>query len=350
MPIIWHYITKTYLKIFSLSLLTLFGLSFLIKHKKLTLLILAGATYKQAFLLTLCLLSITLPHAIGICSLISSLLTVYKLKSTGEITSLRSMGLSLSRIFAPLYFAGAFLLIVNLFLVSEFVPYTKLVLNKIHLESKAINPLVLLRKNHLPLVSNIYTEMNLSANGSEAKNVLIAHRMSNEKQITLLLAEDLTYLEKTLEGKKVTLITHIPSDTDSFNHLFIDNQSQISTPDSFFASLLKRSSKVKDYEVFSLQALVDTPGPKANTELLQRISKIFYPFTFTLLGLSAPLLTKKRNALFLTLSLFGYFAIYFSLRKASLPLPIATALMLLPHVLITFFSLLQQRKVLRGDT
>ncbi len=350
MPIIWHYITKTYLKIFSLALLTLFGLSFLIKYKKLTLLILAGASYKQAFILTLCLLSITLPHAIGICSFISSLLTVYKLHSTGEITSLRSMGVSLSKIFAPLYFAGAFLVIVNLFLVAEFVPYTKLVLNKIHLDSNSINPLVLLRKNHLPLINNIYTEMNLNSTGSEAKNVLIAYLMENEKQITLLLADDLTFSGKTLEGEKVSLISHIPSEPDAFNHLFIDNQAEMSTPESFFTSLLKRSSKVKDYEVFSIQSLMNNPSKATHTELIQRVSKTLYPFTFTLLGLSGPLLRKRKNALFLTLSLFGYFSIYFGLRKAYLPLPAATIIMLLPHLFIIFFSFFNQRKVLRGES
>ncbi len=353
MPIIWRYVTKTYLKIFALTLATLFGLSFLIKHKKLTLLIVAGATYKQAFLLALCMLSITLPHIIGICSFISSLLTAYKLNSSGEITSLRASGLSFSRIFTPIYFAGGFLMLVNIFLVFEVIPYSKLLVNKLYQESQTINPLVLLRKNALPILKNVYTEMNLSSTGSESNNVLIAYFLETEKKIALLLAENLNYANKTLEGKKVALISYFPSEPDLFDHLIIDNQAETSSPESFFISLLNRPSKVRDYDVFSLQALLESSRPSAKSELFQRISKIFYPFTFTILGLSAGLLSRKKlhkqNLTFLLLSTFGYFASFFALKNASIPLFLAIFYTLGPHLLITFFSFMRQKKIVEGE-
>lgn len=352
MPIVWSYVTKTYLKIFSLCLFTLFGLSFLIKHKKLAMLIVAGATYKQAFFLTLCMLSITLPHIIGISSFVSSFLTAYKLSSSGEATSLRASGLSFSKIFSPLYFAGAFLLLVNVFLVSELIPYTKLLTNKLYLESQTINPLVLLRKNSLPLLQHVYTEMKLNDTGSESSDVLIAYLPEGEKKISLLLAEKLSYTKKNLEGDHVTFISHLRSEPDMFDHLVIDNQQHISSPESFFVSLMNRTSKAKDLEVFSFQALTKNPLPEAKRELLQRISKILYPFTFTILGLSMALFSRKKlrekDLLFLFLSVFFYFLSFFGIKKSFTPLAIATLLAILPHIFIPLLSFARQKKVLEG--
>ncbi len=352
MPIIWHYITKTYLKIFSLSLLTFFGLSFILKQQKLTLLIVSGATYKQAIILTLCMLGISLPHVLGICTFLSSLLTSYKLNSSGEITSLRASGLALSKIFSPLYFVGAFLLLMNVFLISEFVPYSKLLINKIYLESQTINPLVLLRKNELPQLKSVYTEMNLNDAGSESKNVLIAFLSENEKKISLLLAENLNYTNKELKGKNVSLISHIASNSESYDHLIIDNQLETTTFESFFTSTLNKSSKVRDKDVLSPQGLLASSRPSARAEFFQRISKIIAPFSLTLLGLSAGLYNPRRDSkkglIFLFLLMFGYFATLFALKNSSLPLTLALFYTLAPHTLIVLFSLRRQKKLIEG--
>ena len=353
MPIIWRYITKTYLKIFALTVVTLFGLSFLLKHKKLTLLIVAGATYKQAFLLSLCMLSITLPHIIGLCSFVSSILTAYKLNTSGELTSLRASGLSFSKIFAPLYFAGGFLMLINIFLVSEFVPHTKLMINKLYLESQSINPLVILRKTALPMLKNIYTEMDLNSTGSDANNVLVACYLENEKRISLLISENLNYSNKVLYGKNMTLISYLPTDLELFDHLIIDNQGSTSSPESFFISLLNKPSKAKDYDVFSLQALLKSHRPSARSEFFQRMSMIFYPLTFTIFGLSSALFSRrrihKRNLSFLALSTFGYFASFFALKNSSLHLSLAIFYTIAPHLLIIFFSLMRQKNIVEGE-
>ena len=353
MPIIWHYVTKTYLKIFLLSLVTFFGLSFILKQQKLTLLIVSGATYKQAIILSLCMLVISLPHVLSISTFLSSLLTSYKLNSSGEITSLRASGLSLAKIFAPIYVICGFLLLTNIFLVSELVPYSKLLINKTYLESQTINPLVLLRKNALPQLKNVYAEMSLNDSGSESKNVLVAFFNENDKKISLLLAESLNYTHRKLKGKNVSHISHIDSNSDTYDHLIIDNQLEISTPESFFISILDKSSKARDRDVLSPIALLNSERPSAKAELFQRTSKIIAPFSLTLLGISAGLFSRKRtqkkNLIFLFLSMFGYFSTLFALKNSSLQLYIALFYTLAPHALIIFFSLKRQKKLAEGN-
>ncbi len=353
MPVVWRYVTKTYLKIFSLCLLTLFGMGFLIKYKKLMLLIVAGATSKQAFLITLCMLSTTLPHILGLCTFISTFLTTYKLNSSGETAALRSSGLSFSMIFAPLYFAGGFLLLTSFFLVSEGIPYTKLLLNKLCIESQTINPLVLLRKNSLPFVKNIYTEMHLNDNGSASDNVLVAYFLEDEKRIALLLAEKLDYTDKTLNGENVAWIINSPSKGETFDHLIIDNQAQITSPESLFTSLLNKSLRSSDLTIFSLYSLAKIQTLKAKVEFFQRISKILYPFTFTILGLSSALINRKRlrewSLLFLFLAGFFYFISFFTLKKSNLPLSLLIFFTFIPHILILFLSFRRQKHILKGN-
>lgn len=352
MSIIWKYITKTYLKIFSLALVTLFGLCFLIKHKKLTLLIVAGATYKQAFILSLCMLSIILPHAIGLCSFLASFITAYKLSFSGEVTSLRASGLSLFKIFAPIYFAGAFLLLVNIFLVSEFIPYSKLIFNMTTIESKKINPLILLRKNEFPFLKNVYTEMNLGSTGTEAENVLVTYLQEDNQRIALFMADRLKYLDKTLEGEKITLITHLPASEGEFDHLLIDSQSTMTAPESFFTSLKHKQEKDLDYDLYSLNALLKSGKRPARAELFQRISKIIFPFAFTLFGVSRGLGTRKklskRSLAFLFVSVFGYFACFFALKNGHLPFSVAFLYTVAPHVFIILASFFQQKKIVEG--
>ncbi|MBM3193365.1 MAG: LptF/LptG family permease [Chlamydiae bacterium] len=352
MTIIWHYITKTYLKIFALCLTTLFGLCFLIKHKKLTLLIVQGATYKQAFMLSLCMLSITLPHAIGLCSFLSSILTAYKLNTSGEVTSLRSSGLGLFKIFTPIYFAGAFLLLINIFLVSEFIPYAKLLLNKISIESQSVNPLLLLRKNEFPFLKNVYTEMNLASTGTEAENVLITYFHEDTKRIALFKARHLKYFHKNLEGENITLISHLPTGLEEFDNLIIDNQSKMLAPESFFTSLTQKPEKALDYDLYSTNSLLKTTRSSARAELFQRISKIIFPFTFTLFGISQGLVDRKKvtkgKFAFLFFSLFGYFACFFALKNRHISFSMALLYTLAPHLFILIASFFHQKKIVEG--
>ena len=226
-------------------------------------------------------------------------------------------------------------------------------MNKLYLESQTINPLVLLRKNALPQLQNVYTEMNLTSTGSDSNNVLIACFLENEKRIALLLAESLTYSNKTLEGKKISLISYIPSEPEFFDHLLIDNQSETSSPESFFISLLNKRSKARDCDVFSLPALLKSPRPSAKAEFFQRISLIFCPLTFTILGLSAALFSRRtrrnQNLAFLVVSIFGYFASFFALKNSSIPLLLGIFYTFGPHLLILFFSFMRQKKIVRGE-
>ena len=225
-------------------------------------------------------------------------------------------------------------------------------MNKICFESQAVNPLVLLRKNQLPFLKNIYAEMNLNSTGSESENVLIAYYTEDNQRISILVADQLGYENKTLTGDKINFITHRPTSEEIFDHLIIDNQLSIKTPESFFSSLLTKNSETNKFAVFSTKKLFQSEDPKALAELLQRISKILFPLTFTLIGISAGLFSRKKidkgSFIFLAFSIFSYFSCFFGLKNIHLPFYLACLLCIAPHFFIIFFSFLRVRKVERG--
>ena len=80
---------------------------------------------------------------------------------------------------------------------------------------------------------------------------------------------------------------------------------------------------------------------------------MLYPLTFTILGLSAGLFSRrkfhKKNITFLALSVFGYFASFFALKNTGLPIFLAILTCVGPHFLIILFSFLRQKKIMDGE-
>jgi lipopolysaccharide export LptBFGC system permease protein LptF len=352
MPIIWQYVTKTYLKIFSLSLLTLVGLSFLIKHKKLTLLICSGVRGPQVVLLIVSILALTLPHILSICTLISSFLTSYKLSTSGELTTLRASGLSLLKIFSPIYYISTLLMLLNFIFVSEVIPLCKLTLVKIEQNSDAINPLVLIRKNELPALSNIYAEMSINSKASNSENVIIAKLFENEERISLFLAESLKFKNAHLKGRNTSFITHAKSEHNGFDHLIIDNQKESDSPDTFFSKLQNKNAKVRRADVSSLFDLFKNGRNHHISEFSDRLSKILSILSFTLLGVSSGVQFRRNEAkkcyfFFITQTIF-YFACHFGLKNHGISWALAIFISIIPHLLISLTSAMRQLKLTKG--
>jgi lipopolysaccharide export LptBFGC system permease protein LptF len=352
MPIIWQYITKTYLKIFFLSLSTLFGLSFLIKHKKLTLLFCSGVNESEIIQLIISMLAISLPHMLTISSLTASFVTAFKLSASSEITTLRAQGLSLIKIFTPIYYLAFYLMLLDFFCVSELIPFSKINLVKIEQNSADINPLLLIRKNELPALSDIYAEMSMNSNASNSKNVILAKLLESDERISLWIADSLQFKNSTLKGINGSLITHIKSEHSGFDHLVIDNQNKFESPDSFFSKLQNKNAKIRRTDTLSLFELYKSPTSHTMAEFSDRISKILSLFSLTILGLSCGLITTKsmykKSYAFLFFGIMIYFSSHFLLKNHNITELKALILSIAAHMIIVILSVYRQIKLSRG--
>jgi len=352
MPRIWRYLLISFFKIFSLCFLGTIGVGLLLKYKKYAYLITAGASFSDSFLLICCYISYLLPLLIGISALIAAFLTTNHLSTSHEITALRTSGMSFTQILIPFYILAVALSVLNFFITSELIPSARLIANNLIYKS-SINPLVLLRKNEFSLFENSHIEMKLRDNGRLAKDVLLIFNNQQTDTLTLISAERLLFSKNsTLEGENISLITHLKSDYEGFDHLIIDNQKAIMFPVSFFNSLLKGKNHTKEYEVYPLKKLLTSEDQKLKKDIPQRIAKGLFPLTFIILGASFGLFitrkTKEKQFLCFSALVFFQFLCYIIGQNSQYPWFLTTLFILIANIFVIFFALNHQNQLKNG--
>lgn len=353
MPIVWRLIVRSYLATFFLCFFASIGLGLLIKHKKMADYIASGAPIDQVILLSLCILSFSLPLLIGFSSLVTSFITSYKLSSSKEFIALSSIGLNIRDLFFPLYVLAFFFSCLSFLITSELIPIAKLVTNKIYLDSSNINPLILLRKNNLPFVKGIYSEMELKEGGKRCEDLLIAHFDTNRSRIDLFFAKELSFQgDLVLSGKEVSTLFYLPTAGETRDHLLIDRCKTMEMPSNLVDRLIEKEGKLCKLDTITFHRLFTKITRLKQSEICHRITLGLMPFCFSLLGLSFGLFTGRSYAKQTIVQFTLLFAIYlfsfFLIRKPKFPFILELSITIFLHVVVLSAAYIRRRNLEKG--
>lgn len=321
-----------------------------------------------------------LPIAIPVSCLVSSILLVQRLSQTHELTALRACGMSFKNLFTPLLFAGAFLSLINFYLVSETSTLSHLHTHLWKSELRSLNPLLLLKNKHLMKLKGAYFDsLGSSKIGESASQVVVALPNRSTQRIHLILAGQIEAVERNLRCRQMTCITPLPARTSPpFDNLIVENIQESTISGQEFARFIQnKTSHVNNdhltmpmllHKLEEEQTLLDqaraTQAPEEEiksrkkslsrgySEIMRRLSAALAAFTFTLMGASFGVSisrTHSNRSLFYVIGLAGVFlACYFAAKGVETSYKTAAALYFLPHAILCILSCLMLVKISRG--
>jgi len=297
--------------------------------------------------------------AIPISALIASLLLFQRLSRSNELTALRASGLSLFSLLAPLFFISSLFSFLNFSICAEVAPFCKREARTLLYKETSENPLLLLQRQQLTKMKNIYIDMKIKNESTAAKDFTLVIYNERNQRLNLIAAQQLTMSEGQLKGAHLSLISHLDSEKEEgFDILAIENQTSMTTEAPALSAAMKKNRPRLETGALGLKMLriKSLEGKKASrsadVEIMRRISLALSVFTFTFLGsvfgIEQGRLASRKNlliALGLTLmSLLGYL-----LGKEMKSSPfIGLFLFFSPHLFIWFASALKIRSLSRG--
>lgn len=301
--------------------------------------------------------------ALPISCLIASLILFQKLSRSHELTAFRASGISLLHIALPLFFAGAILALATFTIVSEIAPKCRALSKSLAYEMTAVNPLSIFQKDTLVKLKNSYFDMKVLKSGKYAQDIIFIMRNVSNQRLGLLTAKELSLDGEFLTGKSVTFISSIDSKkSENFDHLVIENQSEMQTRTSEISQFLHPSNWHFNFDYLTTRMIrakkaaekgdSDKIPFKTYQEIARRFTLSFSAFTFTLMGTLFGMeigRNRSKKGIFWALSLAALFILSFvaakSMKHATL-MPILCYLM--PHPIILYCSARYYKKIARG--
>ena len=360
MPILWRYILRGYVKIFSLSVFTFIAVLLVARFKEIARFTALSGDWSKTALFVSYQIPLILPIAIPISALIASLLLMQKLSQTFELTALRASGVSILNAIAPILTCSLFLSILNFSFAAEISPFCRRESKTLLYRETSANPLLLLQRQHLVKVKHAYINMQIKDEGNMVKNlILIAHNESNQR-LTLVAARQLKIEGDKLLGSDVAIVSHLHSENaKGFDPLIIENQSSMSTAAPVLSAALKKNRPKIDANALGLRMLrlraaeVGKKGKGAIVEILRRINLTLAVFSFTFLGsvfgIEHGRSPSKKNLF----SALGFTLVvlvsYFLGKELKSQTPLAFCALLVPHGAIWLACIGKLRAVARGS-
>jgi lipopolysaccharide export system permease protein len=322
----------------------------------------SGAPIVKVLFFMLLQVPYILPLAIPVSALIASLLLFQKLSHLHELTALRSSGLGLKPIIAPLLFAGVLLSAINFVITCELSPLSRGLTKSLIYEMAATNPLFLLQKESLLKLKHVFIDMKVLKTGHYADNVVLALKNTSTDRLALVSAQKLYLNGSFLKGDNVVIISSVDSKKeDGFDHLVIENQEEMNTPASNFTQFAPHADWESSYEYLPLRWIRANErlergswhlGRSALLEISKRISLSLAAFTFTLIGVAFGTdisRTRSKKRIFWAIILAALYLVCFLMAKSFRHTPtISMAILLLIHPLIILLSLKSLRTIARG--
>lgn len=351
MPKIWKYNLVSYLKGFFFALFCLTILPYLSRITKIAEYAALGASLKQFFLLLLIYIPYFLPFVFGLAALIAAFQTASNLSRNSELSAMRATGMSIFRIFLPIFYLSLLLSMLNFALISDWIPRTRYWMNNILLDETTINPLVLLKKQTFPHFEDAFIELKVDDNAAKGKDLLLITKPPNSDSLMLILSDKASFnKDKDLTLKNVNLISHMPSKEETYDHLLMDFHEEFTSPASIFGTFIYRNSSVNLYDVLPLSHLVGIHDKQARQEVLSRLAKSLFPMVLTYLGFIFGIFLKKNKLSDMiyaaALSIF-YFLSFFIAKQLHATLLLEILAYLVPIIIIVGFTALKQYRIER---
>jgi lipopolysaccharide export system permease protein len=278
-------------------------------------------------------------------------------------TSLRAAGISLKDITTPLVSLSVLLSLANFLISSELAPYMRARAKELVFEATTSNPLILLQKDPLVRFRNAFLEMRASPSLGRPSDVLFIVKNRSTERLGLMIAKELSVVGNDLRGKQVSFVSSIdPKIEDSFDHLVIENQMEMTTAASGLACFWDdaRWQLHKDYLPLRLllaKHMVKKDNffktfDKSLVEFARRYSLALATISFTLLGAAFGIQIgrqSKKNAVIMMILFATAFLAAFMAAKSLKGMPRTSfCLYLAPHLLIVLTSLFFLRRIEKG--
>ena len=348
MPKIWKYNLLFYLKGFGVSLFCLTLLPYLSRITKIAEYAAMGASLKQFILLLLIYIPYFLPFVLGISALIAAWQTSSILCRNSELTAMRCIGLSIHRIFLPLFYASLLMTLLNFILIADWIPRTRYMMNNILLDETTINPLVLLKKQTFPHFENAFIEMKIDDSASSGKDLLMITKLPQAERLTLILSPSAKFdKDKDLRLSHVNMISHFPA-KENYDHLLINYYEKFTSPSSLFSSFIYKNSSVDLYDILPLNHLLDLSERNARNETFSRIAKSIFPLVLTYVGFIFGIYLKRRQStsmIYVSLLTAFYLLSYFMAKAIYANTTITFCLSFLPPLITLIATYFKQRKI-----
>jgi lipopolysaccharide export system permease protein len=351
MPILWRYALQSYSRVFLLSVCTFIAVLIVSRFKDIARFTALCGDFGKTGLFILYHIPTILPIAIPISALIASLLLFQSLSRSFELTALRSSGLSLRKIVAPLLAISLLLSLLNFSICAEIAPYCRREGKTMIYHETTQNPLLLLQRQKLVKIKHAFLDMEVKDDETTKDLTLIVPNEST-KRLSLLSARKLWIEREELIGKDLAVVSYIDS-ANGFDTLIIENQSTMSTAAPLLSTALKKNRPRLDINALSLKMLTLSAKAKpARIEILRRVSLSLAVFSFTLLGCAFGIEQgrnpSKKNLLFallLTLSVLMSYLLAKELKNFPF---FAILAFILPHPFIWFCSTLHLYRISKG--
>ena len=363
MPILWRTIFKNYLKVFFLCIFGFLALLILMRMQQIARFATLGTGATKFALFILYQFPAILPTAIPISALISSAILMNRMSQTQELTSLRAQGISIKEILYPIKVISLFLLLINLFIVSELTPKTRIKSKNLIYQASATNPLLLMSLNKMTKLKNSYADLNLKSGGKRADELLFAFINPKTSRLNLILADELRVEDGgMLIGENVAFVSNFDSkSTDGFDHLIVENYGQIENSSLAIANLMHESDVrklsvqklgIKELAIKTLFEKEDKQTKQVIIELCRRLYLALITFSFSILGAIFSIQIGRGQRLrgmfaIIALTLVALSA-YIVGKSNGSNLQLALLVYLTPHALIAFATVYRRYRLDRG--
>jgi lipopolysaccharide export system permease protein len=362
MPLLWRYLLRNYFQVFVLCVSSFISVLLVMRFQEIARFAASGASLLHVCLFTLYQIPYILPMAVPVSCLIATILLLQKLSHSHELTALRACGLSIKTIVHPLILAGCLLTLVNFTIASELAPLCRGMSKELVYKMTTLNPLLLLQKDTMIKLKDIYVEMKVLKSGKYAEDVVFVMRNSSNERLGIMTAKELTLENEFLTGNHVTFVSNIdPKQNDAFDHLIVENQRSMSTKASHLSPFIQTADWNSSYDYLPMRLLLAkmmqskkslSSSGWAFLEICRRSSLALGAFTFTFMGAAFGIaISRGRNkkGLLWTLGLCSFFLACFLAAKSIRHAPFMSCFFfLLPHPIIAFFSLRSLNRVSRG--
>ncbi len=380
MPIMWRYLLSQYLKTFLFCVLTFIAILLTTRLDDIAHFATLGPEGSLIFWYTVYQIPYILPITIPLSCLIASMIVMQRLSTSHELTALRSAGISIRRIIAPLILTSCFLSFLNFYIMSEVATHTHMSAGLLKNELRSVNPLLLLHNKHLMRAKGYYFDtFGNSKMGETASKAVLATPNRDNNRINLLVADQLVATPEHFYGKNLAIITGIASgDSGTNERVVIENMNYAVTSIEDFTKIIEKKvwNLNNDHlrlplllvrlqqENLELAVLKKANAPKAQlqsvtkiirkciSEIQKRLSVGLAPLTFTLMGIAFGMtITRHRSnkSVFWVIGLSAlYLLCFFSGKGAEHLVWTSTAFYFIPHIVIIGISLFTIRQTARG--
>lgn len=356
-PVLWRYLLKSYLKVFSLSVCSFVSILIVSRFKEIARFAALSGNWMKTGLFLLYQVPFILPLAIPISALVAAYLLFQRASRTYELHALRVSGISLHALLTPLLSISALLACINFSCSASMSPFCWRESKALLVKETSANPIVLMQRQNLVRLKYAYLNMNVKKEGKEAIDFILIAQNHDRKQLDCLSVKCLKIEKEQLFGYHAAWLSYLP-EKGKHDLLFLENQATISSATAAFSSALKKNKSKLEPNALSLPMLrlrsceIGKQSLRATTEILRRCSISLAVLTFTLLGCAFGLQStrtpsKKAICFVFSFALLTLIA-YLSLKTLKSKPLIAYTTAFLPHCLILFFSLRRLRFIAKG--